>query len=840
MVYGSERRSEGLPVNPGSPRNYRHQTEQELRALQTLLTFDEQMGKKSVRVVTPEEQQPYTIPGGYCPGGIEFQDLTYTVTKRTKKDGKWISKDLDLLHEVSGIAPKGMVTAVMGPSGAGKSTFLDALAGRIAIGSLGGIVKLDGQRVSPSLIKRASAYVMQDDQLFPMLTVWETLMFAAEVRLGNKVSRDEKHKRVIKLIDQLGLNSAQNTFIGDEGHRGVSGGERRRVSIGVDIIHGPSLLFLDEPTSGLDSTSAFSVIEKLHAIAESGSTVILTIHQPSFRILQLLNHLIVLARGKLVYQGPPSNVAAHLAGMGRKLPKGENSIEFLLDIIQEYDRSAFGVDPLMIYARDGLPPPHKGPLPERTPIIKTAGKSLHTGLVSPAKATFSPGGVALKPVGSEPRGAEAPVNPFLQSFDEDMGAFDDYDHSVKSPWVGSAQGTPTTAASTYYKGLADTFQLTPRWTPKVRTPAKRSDSSTNLMVMAVEGAGGHRGQTRSRGGMGRNSPAAAAYYDHSGSEIGPATPTPRSHDYPEFDPEEMEDEVSEDDYDPPYYGPKYANSWMAELIVLVQRNFLNIRRTPELFLSRQMVLTVMAAVLATLFKKTKPDPQGVANLLAFFIFTVCLFFFSSNDAVPAFIQERFIFIRETSHNSYRSSSYVLAGLITYLPFLALQAITYCIIVWWSLALGNDGQRISEFFFFWLVLFSSLLTTNSFVMFVSSVVPNYILGYAAVIAFTALFFLTCGYFLKRSDIPKYWIWLHFMSTLKYPYEALLLNQFSANSCYLTLPNEECGLHGREILHDLSINEPNSKWYDLGILLGWGVVYRVLFYGVLRFGSKNQRK
>lgn len=92
------------------------------------------------------------------------------------------------------------------------------------------------------------------------------------------------------------MQSAQNTFIGDEGHRGVSGGERRRVSIGVDIIHGPSLLFLDEPTSGLDSTSAFSVIEKLHAIAESGSTVILTIHQPSFRILQLLNHLIVLAR----------------------------------------------------------------------------------------------------------------------------------------------------------------------------------------------------------------------------------------------------------------------------------------------------------------------------------------------------------------------------------------------------------------------------------------------------------------------------------------------------------------------------------------------------------------
>jgi ABC-type multidrug transport system ATPase subunit len=96
----------------------------------------------------------------------------------------------------------------------------------------------------------------------------------------------------------------------------VSGGERRRVSIGVDIIHGPSLLFLDEPTSGLDSTSANSVIEKVHHIARSGSTVILTIHQPSSRIQLLLDHLIILARGQLMYQGSPKDVTLHLSRRG--------------------------------------------------------------------------------------------------------------------------------------------------------------------------------------------------------------------------------------------------------------------------------------------------------------------------------------------------------------------------------------------------------------------------------------------------------------------------------------------------------------------------------------------
>lgn len=137
-------------------------------------------------------------------GGLEFSTLTYTVTKKEKIDGKWTTQDVDLLHRITGYAPKGCVTAVMGPSGAGKSTFLDGLASRIASGSLKGRVSLDGTEISPSLIKRTSAYIMQDDRLFPMLTVYETLMFAADFRLG-PISPSDKRQRVEKLIEQLGL-----------------------------------------------------------------------------------------------------------------------------------------------------------------------------------------------------------------------------------------------------------------------------------------------------------------------------------------------------------------------------------------------------------------------------------------------------------------------------------------------------------------------------------------------------------------------------------------------------------------------------------------------------------
>ncbi|KAL2504980.1 ABC transporter G family member 1 [Abeliophyllum distichum] len=137
-----------------------------------------------------------------------------------------------LLNDISGEAPDGEIMAVMGASGSGKSTLIDALANRMAKESLQGTISLNGEQLESSLLKVISAYVMQDDLLFPMLTVEETLMFAVEFRLPRSLSKSKKKMRVQALIDQLGLRNAAKTVIGDEGHRGVSGGERRRVSIG--------------------------------------------------------------------------------------------------------------------------------------------------------------------------------------------------------------------------------------------------------------------------------------------------------------------------------------------------------------------------------------------------------------------------------------------------------------------------------------------------------------------------------------------------------------------------------------------------------------------------------
>ncbi|WOL00684.1 hypothetical protein Cni_G09397 [Canna indica] len=287
-------------------------------------------------------QPPATVDNP-CNFVLTFTELSYSITKTPKSPkNKHHAENATrtLLDSISGEVKTGEVLAVLGPSGSGKTTLMDALANRIDKSSLRGSVTLNDENLHGRLLRAISAYVMQDDLLYPMLTVEETLAFAAEVRLPRAVSASKKRERVQALIDQLNLRSSAKTIIGDEGHRGVSGGERRRVSIGTCIVHDPVILFLDEPTSGLDSTSAFMVVQVLHRIARSGSIVIMSIHQPSYRILGLLDWLIVLTRGRPAYSGPPHGLPEFFKVFGNPIPDGENPVEFALDLVSWLEETA--------------------------------------------------------------------------------------------------------------------------------------------------------------------------------------------------------------------------------------------------------------------------------------------------------------------------------------------------------------------------------------------------------------------------------------------------------------------------------------------------------------------
>eukprot|EP01100_Stratorugosa_tubuloviscum_P012857 TRINITY_DN622_c0_g1_i1.p1 TRINITY_DN622_c0_g1~~TRINITY_DN622_c0_g1_i1.p1 ORF type:complete len:709 (-),score=327.95 TRINITY_DN622_c0_g1_i1:57-2183(-) len=262
---------------------------------------------------------------------VEFENIKYVV--QTKAKGK--TEEKEVLKEISGKIKAKRVTGLMGPSGSGKTTLLDVLTGNIDANKIEGCIKINNKDLDREKLRSQTAYVAQDDALYPMLTVRETLMYAAQLRLPQSLSTAAKRARVEQVIEQLGLQRAANTRVGDQIIRGVSGGERRRVTIGIELLSKPKLLLLDEPTSGLDSTSALSVLETLHTLAHNfGCTIVLSIHQPNSKLFHLLDHVIFIARGNIVYNGPTNqNLLDYFQSIGHTIPYATNPADFITDLL---------------------------------------------------------------------------------------------------------------------------------------------------------------------------------------------------------------------------------------------------------------------------------------------------------------------------------------------------------------------------------------------------------------------------------------------------------------------------------------------------------------------------
>ncbi|KAJ3705677.1 hypothetical protein LUZ61_009382 [Rhynchospora tenuis] len=611
-----------------------------------------------------------------------------------------------ILNSVSGEAREGEILAILGPSGSGKSTLIDALANRIARKSLEGLITLNGEKIdNEENLKAISAYVMQDDLLYPMLTVQETLMFSAELRLSQSVSSSRKRERVRELLELLGLGLVASTIIGDEGKRGVSGGERRRVSIGVDIVHDPAILFLDEPTSGLDSTSAFMVVKVLQDIARRGSIVVMSIHQPSSRILGLLDHVLFLCQGTSVFDGPPTSLPPFFSEFGHSIPDDQNRAEFVLDLIHELQAAPDGIKPLVEFKNSWL---------ER--------KACHDG----------------------------------------------------------------TTNSDHKRLLKDVI-------------------------------------------------AAGCSHEKLNS----------------------------------YTYQKFANPWWAEVWILTRRSFINTLRTPQLFLTQLGAVVLTGFIMGTLFWRLDGSPKGVVERLAFFTVAVSTMFYICAESLPTFLEERYIFIRETAHNMYRQSSYVISRTISSFPPLILLSLTFALITFFAVGLAGG---FSGLLFFMATILASFWAGSGFALFLSSILSHVVLGYAVVVAFLRYFVIFSGFFINRDRILHYWIWFHYLSLVKYPYEAAMQNEFSdPNKCFvrgvqmfdntpvepypyqtkvnlltnisrslrMNLTSTTCITTGPALLKRDAVTDL-SKWNCIWTLVAWGFFFRFLFYIFLLAGSKNKRK
>ncbi|XP_077214292.1 ABC transporter G family member 1-like [Tasmannia lanceolata] len=244
-----------------------------------------------------------------------------------------------ILEGLTGYAQPGEVLAIMGPSGCGKSTLLDALAGRLGsnIRQTGEIL-INGRR--QALAFGTSAYVTQDDTLMTTLTVREAVYYSAQLQLPDSMTKSEKKERAEMTIKEMGLQDAMNTRIGGWASKGLSGGQRRRVAICMEILTRPKLLFLDEPTSGLDSAASYHVMSRIVRLArDDRRTIIASIHQPSSDVFELFQNLCLLSNGRAVYFGPASAANEFFALNGFPCPSLRNpSDHYLKTINKDFDQ----------------------------------------------------------------------------------------------------------------------------------------------------------------------------------------------------------------------------------------------------------------------------------------------------------------------------------------------------------------------------------------------------------------------------------------------------------------------------------------------------------------------
>lgn len=564
---------------------------------------------------------------------LNWRDITFdaelsdVVAKAQTPPGGVKPSHKRILYGITAQAPSNSLMAVMGPSGSGKTSLLHIVTGRR--NASGGEITVNGAPLDKAALKKNSGFVTQNSVFLDALTVRETIVYTALLRLGRHLTWPEKRERAEQILAEVDLAKVADSQVGNEVVGGISGGERRRLTVALEIVHKPRILFLDEPTSGLDATSAQRLGEMLKNLSREGCTVLCTIHQPRESLLGVFDSLLLLAEGRTVYFGPinlsagvdkadpTSGVLSYFSNAGFACPPLTNPADFLLDLL--FDQG----QPAAAAARPPLPAPGAA------------------------------GGGAKK--------KEANRNDSCLPLELD-GL---WGTPARTAPVGAA-GAPAQASSSNSSGADADFDLEAGQAPSAAARAQRASA-------------GPKGASEMQLDLQKRQQFALEMHEkYLRSPVAELALLP-----PSRTPAPLAGTGQG--------SSPYPETWFTQFAVLWMRAFKYKLREPAAVMTQATMAIVLPALVGGIYWHISLRQSAVYDRLSAISFLVLLQGFMCYDQILLIAKERSVYQKDHSAGIYRTSSFYLSRICAELPFIVLFAFIAATIAYWMYGFQADAS-----------------------------------------------------------------------------------------------------------------------------------------------------
>ncbi|CDO70642.1 hypothetical protein BN946_scf184756.g8 [Trametes cinnabarina] len=711
------------------------------------------------------ENESAKLMTDHVPASLHFSNISYTLGGKT------------ILDNISGCAKPGQLLAIMGASGAGKSTFLDILARKNKKGSVGGTTLVNGRAIADEDFKKVTGFVDQEDMLMSTLTVYETVLYSALLRLPREMSLEAKKYRTLETMNELGILGIKDSRIGETGRRSISGGEKRRVSIACELVTSPSILFLDEPTSGLDAYNALSVIDSLVSLARDyNRTVVFTIHQPRSNIVSLFDQLIVLAQGKLIYSGEADKVTDYLADIGHPCPLGFNVADFLIDLTMQA-----GMEPRSL---------DSPPVEEVQPSDDDSNLGDEERALSRARSRTRSSSISLHPTHCAP-------------------------HAGADAGTGNGTEASTTRAPSIRSSTAYIRRQTTRLLEAISPASQVNDGPVPPKLAELIDA------------FKRSEIAGQLYAEIEEVASAPAVQG-NGNGTTELPDVAVESSLSR--------GRKRA-SWGTQFRILSGRAFKNLYRDPALLATHYVAAIAVAVICGFFFQNITNDIAGFQNRLGVFFFTLALFGFSCLSSLNLFANERILFMRERANGYYSPLTYFASKILfDILPLRVIPPLVYGGIIYGWIGLVPE---VATFWKFLLTLVLFNLTTASVILLLSIAFAS--TSVASLIGTLIMLFnlLFTGLLINRKSVPTAFQWLHTVSFFHAAFEALAVNELRYLQLHEEKYGVNIDVPAAAILSTFGLRAESFWWPNIALLGIFFGTFTVLSYLVLHFYVKETR-